>query len=101
MRIKVLATDVCASEKRKHVEASAMQTATATTGAPPSRHCAKMPRRRAIHRTTPRKSDAKRLRHKLVVQGPVVTRRAIRPPLLQQTAAQATSRAPRRVAGVD
>jgi len=30
----------------------------------------------------------------------VVTRRAISPPLLQQTAAQATSNAPRRMAGV-
>jgi hypothetical protein len=35
-----------------------------------------------------------------VVQGVVVTRRAMSPPLLQQTAAQATRSAPRRVAGV-
>src|SRR3989442_8944210 len=84
----------------KNVEASAMQTATATTGRPPSRHWATMLRRRAIHRTTTRKSEAKRLRHRLVVHGLVVTRRAMRPPLLQQTAAQATSRAPRRAAGV-
>src|SRR5439155_6155681 len=100
MRIRLLATEVCASENRKHVEASAMQTATATTGRPPSRHWARMLRRRAIHRTTTRKSEANRLRQRLVVHGLVVTRRAMRPPLLQQTAAQATSRAPRREAGV-
>src|SRR2546425_11037694 len=83
----------------KHVEASAMQTATATTGRPPSRHWATMLRRRTIQSTTARKIEAERLRHRLVVHGLVVTRRAMRPPLLQQTAAQATSRAPRRVAG--
>src|SRR5213594_4436955 len=98
MRISVLATEVCASEKMKHVEASAMQTATATTGRPPSRHWATMLRRRTIQSTTARKIEAERLRHRLVVHGLVVTRRAMRPPLLQQTAAQATSRAPRRVA---
>src|SRR5256885_9884340 len=83
----------------KHVEASAMQTATATTGRPPSRHWATMLRRRTIQSTTARKIEAERLRHKLVVHGLVVTRRAMRPPLLQQTAAQGTSRAPRPVAG--
>jgi hypothetical protein len=35
-----------------------------------------------------------------VVQGLVVTRRAMSPPLLQHTAAEATSRAPRRAADV-
>ena len=38
MRMSVLATDVWASEKMKHVEAVAMQSATITTGRPPSRH---------------------------------------------------------------
>src|SRR6267142_4098241 len=59
-----------------------------------------MPRPRSIHRTTARNNEAKRLRHRLVVQGLVVTRRAMSPPLLQHIAAQATSRAPRRLAGV-
>ena len=77
-----------------------MQTATATSGGPPSRHCARMLRPRTIDSTTARKSEAKRLRQRLVVQGVVVTRRAMSPPLLQHTAAQATSRAPRREAGV-
>src|SRR6266849_7261347 len=54
---------------------------------------------RTIHRTRARKSEAKRLRHRLVVQGLVVTRRAMSPPLLQHIAAQATSSTPRRVAG--
>src|SRR6266849_5901597 len=53
---------------------------------------------RTIHRTRTRKSEAKRLRHRLVVQGLVVTRRAMSPPLLQHNAAPATSRAPRRAA---
>src|SRR5439155_281028 len=35
-----------AREKMKHVEAVAMQTATIRTGRPPSRHSAKIPRRR-------------------------------------------------------
>src|SRR5712692_4862638 len=100
MRINVLATDVCASEKMKHVEASAMHTATTRTGRPPPRHCAKIPRPRTTHSTRLRKSEAKTLRHRLVVQGLVVTRRAMSPPLLQQTAAQATSRTPRRLEGV-
>ena len=94
--MSVLATDVCASEKMKHVEAVAMHTATMRTGRPPSRHSAKIPRRRTTRSTTVRKSEAKRPRQRLVVQGLVVTRRATSPPLLQQTAAQATSRAPRR-----
>src|SRR2546425_8369761 len=101
MRISVLATDVCASEKMKHVEDTAMHTAAAGPGPPPSRHCATIPRRRAIQRTSARKSDAKRLRHRLVVHGLVPTRRTMSAPLLQQIAAQATSSAPRRVAGVE
>jgi hypothetical protein len=47
-----------------------------------------------------RKIDASRLRHRLVVQGLVVTRRTKSDPLLQKTAAAATSRAPRRAADV-
>lgn len=96
----MLATEVCASEKMKHVEASAMHVATAATGRPPSRHCRRMLRPRSIDRTSARKSAAKTLRHRLVVHGPVVTRRATSAPLLQHTAAQATNRAPRRPAGV-
>src|SRR5437879_11217698 len=84
----------------KHVEASAMQTATATTGRPPSRHWATMLRRRAIQSTTARKIEAETLRHRLVVHGLVVTRRAMRPPLLQQTAAPPTPRHPRHVEAV-
>src|SRR2546425_11588909 len=95
MRISVLATDVRDSAKMKHVEAVAMHTAAIRTGPPPSRHCATMLRRLAIRSTRVRNSDAKRPRHRLVVHGPVVTRRAISPPLLQHTAAQATSRPPR------
>src|SRR5262249_12470497 len=45
-------------------------------------------------------SAAKTLRQRLVVQGLVLTSRTMRPPLLQHTAAQATSIAPRRVTGV-
>src|SRR2546425_6417807 len=97
MRISVLATDVRDSAKMKHVEAVAMHTAAIRTGAPPSRHCATMLRRRTIHSTRARNSDAKRPRHRLVVHGPVVTRRAMSPPLLQHTAAQATNKAPRRL----
>src|SRR5215472_16166582 len=95
MRIRVLATDVYASEKMKHVEASAMQAATATIGRPPSRHWATMPRPPTIRSTTARNIVAKTLRQRLVVHDVVVTRRAMSPPLLQHTAAQATSRAPR------
>src|SRR5215470_8902613 len=98
--MSVLATDVYASEKMKHVEAAAMQEATSTTGQPPSRHCATMLRRRTTDRSAARKSEAKTLRQRLVVQGLVPTSRTMSPPLLQHTAAQATSRAPRRVAGV-
>src|SRR5262245_22717304 len=100
MRMSVLATDVWASERMKHVEASAMHKATATTGRPPSRHCATIPRPRTIQSTRARKTDAKKLRHRVVVQALVVTRRAMSPPLLQHNAAQATSRAPRRASGV-
>src|SRR2546429_6555856 len=97
--MSVLATDVCAREKMKHVEAVAMHTATIRTGRPPSRHSAKIPRRRTTRSTRVRKSEAKRPRQRLVVHGPVATRRAMSPPLLQQTEAKATSRATRRVAG--
>src|SRR2546422_1683027 len=100
MRISVLETDVCASEKMKHVEAPAMHTAAASTGSPPCRHCATMLRRPAALSTTDRKIDAKKLRQKLVVHGLVVTRRAMRPPVLQQIAADATSSAPRRLGAV-
>lgn len=100
MRINVLATDVCASEKMKHVEAMAMHAATARTGRPPSRHCAKMLRRPAVHNTRLGNNDANRLRHRLVVHGLVVTSLAMSPPLLQHTAAHPTSRAPRRAAGM-
>src|SRR6202008_3674764 len=44
--------------------------------------------------TTPRNTAAETLRQKLVVHGVVVTRRAMRPPLLQHTAAHATSSVP-------
>ncbi len=100
MRIKVLATEVWAREKMKQVEAVAMQSETITTGRPPSRHWATMLRPRTTHSTTAKNSEANRLRQRLVVQGLVVTRRAMSPPLLQQTAAQATSRPPRRAADV-
>src|SRR5262249_12118369 len=101
IRISVLATDVCASEKMKHVEDTAMHTAAARTGRPPSRHCPTMPRPRTTHSTSARKSEAKRLRHRLVVHGLVVTRRAMSPPLPQPVAAQATNTTPRRVASLD
>src|SRR4030095_12481185 len=84
----------------KRVEASAMQVATTTTGRPPSRHCATMLRRRAIHSSTVRKSEADRARQRAVVQGVVETRRTIGPPLLQQMEAHATSSAPRRAVWV-
>src|SRR5882724_5158606 len=84
----------------KHVEAMAMHEATSRTGRPPSYHCAKMLRRRTALRTTARTTEAKRLRHRLVVQESVWTRRTMRPPLLQHTAAAATRRAPRRAAGI-
>src|SRR5262249_28980907 len=100
MRISVLATEVCASEKTKHVDDTAMQTAAATTGRPPSRHCATSPRPRITQSTSPRNSEAKKLRHRLAVQGHVPTRRTMSDRLLRHRAAQATSSAPRRVASV-
>src|SRR5262249_36249123 len=100
MRISVLATDVWASEKTKHVEDTAMHTAAATTGRPPSRHCATIPRPRITQSTSARNTEAKKLRHRLVVQGDVPTRRTMSDPLLQHSAAQATRSAPRRVASV-
>src|SRR5262245_8035617 len=96
MRMRVLATVVWASEKMKHVEASDMHAATVNTGSPPSRHCAPIHRPRTACRTTARKSAANELRQRLVVQGSVLTRRTMSPPLLQQSAAAATKRAPRR-----
>src|SRR5262245_8320020 len=100
MRISVLATEVRDSERRKQVEARDMQSATTSIGRPPACHCAAMPPPRTARNTTARKMEAKTLRHRFVVHGPVVTRRAMRPPLLQQSAAQATSRTPRRAAGI-
>src|SRR5687768_214527 len=94
MRMSVLATEVCASEKTKHVEAIAMHAATASIGRPPARHCATIPRRRAIDSTTARKVEAKRPRQRLVVHGVVASSRTRREPLLQHTAAPATSSAP-------
>src|SRR5256885_16768364 len=95
MSRSVLATEVCASDRMKHVEASAMHVAATATGRPPWRHCATMLRPRLIQSTTPRNSEAKKLRHRLVVQGLVATRRGVRPPLLPHTAAQTTNNAPR------
>src|SRR5213594_232452 len=100
MRMSVLATDVCASEKMKHVDDTAMHTAAATIGRPPSRHCPTRPRPRTSQSTSARNSEAKKLRHRVVVQGEVSTRRTMSDPLLQHNAAQATSSAPRRVASV-
>src|SRR5262245_42373409 len=99
MRMRVLATVVWASEKMKHVEASDMHAATMNTGRPPSRHCAPIHRPRTRCRTTARNSAANELRQRLVVHGSVLTRRTMSPPLLQQSAAAATKRAPRRAGG--
>src|SRR5262245_17474264 len=99
MRMSVLATVVCASEKMKHVEASDMHAATRNTGRPPSSHWAPIHRPRTACRTTARNSAANELRQRLVVHGSVLTRRTMSPPLLQQSAAAATNRAPRRVGG--
>src|SRR5437899_9668825 len=90
MRSSVLATDVWASEKMKHVEDTAIHIAAITTGIPPSRHCPTMPRPRTSQRTSARNTEAKKLRHRLVVQGGVATRRTMSAPLLQHSAAQAT-----------
>ena len=101
MRISVLATDVWASEKMKHVDASAMHAATSQTGRPPSpplRDDAAAAGR--LSTSGQERREAKKLRHRLVVQGSVRTRRTMSPPLLQHSAAAATSRAPRRAAGV-
>src|SRR4029453_5651141 len=97
MRMSVLATEVCASERMKHVEASDMHAATATPGAPSSRHWATIERRLTAERASARKPEAKRRRRRLVVHGPVPANRAMRAPLLQQTAADATRSAPWRV----
>jgi hypothetical protein len=77
------------------VDASAMQAAATRTGH--RRHAAKTAAPRIAHSARARNSEAKTLRQRLVVQGPVATSRAMRPPLLQQIAAQATRSAPRRV----
>src|SRR5258705_8765566 len=97
IRMSVLATEVCASDRMKHVEDSDMHPATATPGAPSRRHWVKMERLLITDRASARKAEAKRLRQRLVVHGPVATRRAMRAPLLQQIAADATRSAPWRV----
>src|SRR6185503_1567988 len=98
MRMRVLATEVCASDRMKHVEDSDMHAATRAPGAPSPRHCVTIDRRLTIDSASARKTAAKRLRQTFVVHGLVPTRRAMRAPLLQQMAAHATNAAPRRVA---
>src|SRR2546426_4042388 len=84
----------------KHVEDTAIHIAAITTGIPPSRHCPTMPRPRTSQRTSARNTEAKKLRQRLVVRGGVATRRTMSARLLQHSAAEATSTAPRRVASV-
>src|SRR5207244_11534781 len=88
------------AEQTQHAEDTARQTPAATTGHPPSRHCQTIPRPRTSQSTSARNSAAKKLRHRVAVQGGVPTRRTMSDPLLQHSAAQATSSTPRRVAGV-
>src|SRR6267142_3270422 len=98
MRMSVLATEVCASDRMKQVEDSDMHAATATPGAPSARHWVTIERRSTADRASARNAEANTLRHRFVVHGPVATRRAMRAPLLQHIAAHATNTAPRRVA---
>src|SRR2546427_1601743 len=95
MRISVLATDVRDSAKMKHVEAVAMHTAAIRTGPPPSRHCATMLRRLAVHNTPGRKNDAKRPPPKLLGPRPGGGRGARSPPPPPPTPPPAPHQPPR------
>ena len=98
----VFATDVRASALMKQVDAMAKQAAMATPGQPMARSAATSPRPRTRRRAAvaPRSSRAQKTpRQKTVVHVSVPTRRARRPPVLQQRAAAATSSTPRARAG--
>src|SRR6266545_526107 len=94
--ISVFATEVRARAMMKHVDAVAKQAAMRSPGQPISRTSWAMRARCAMATADPRKPAQNTERQNTVVHGSVLTRRAIRPPLLQQIAAAATSQNPRR-----
>src|SRR5258705_7000093 len=90
------ATDVRARAMMKHTEAVAKQEAISTPGQPASRTTTASRPRRAIATAEKRKTAQKTDRQKTVVHESVETRRSMRPPVLQQSAAAATSQKPTR-----
>ena len=92
----VFATEVRARAMMKHVEAVAKQAAIRTPGQPVWRTTAASRPRSTMATAAERNVAPNTERQNTVVHGSVVIRRANRPPLLQQSAAVATSQKPRR-----
>jgi len=92
----VFATEVRARAMMKHVEAVAKQAAMSTPGHPVWRTTGASLPRRAMVTATERNAAPNTERQNTVVHGSVVIRRVNRPPLLQQSAAAATSQKPSR-----
>ena len=90
------ATEVRASAMMKQIEAAAKHEAIMTPGQPVSRTTAASRPRREIATAEKRNAAQNTERQNTVVHGPVPTRRAMRPPALQQSAAAATSQKPAR-----
>jgi hypothetical protein len=80
----------------KHIDAVAKHEAISTPGQPISRTTTASRPRRAMATAEKRKTAQKTDRQKTVVHGSVETRRVMRPPVLQQSAAPATSQKPAR-----
>ena len=90
----VFATEVRARAMMKHVEAVAKHAAISAPGQPVSRTTPASRPRRVIATAAERNAAQNTERQNTVVHGSVATRRAMRPPLLQQIAAAATSQKP-------
>ena len=91
-----LATDVSDSDMMKHVDASAKHAAIATPAHPVSRATWARRPRSAMATAAARNAAQNTERQKMVVHASVATRRAMRPPVLQQIAAAVTSQKPSR-----
>ena len=92
----VLATEVRASAMMKHVDAIAKHAAIMTPAHPVSRTTWASRPRCAMTTVAARNAAQNTERQKMVVHASVATRRAMRPPLLQQIAAAVTSQKPSR-----
>ena len=92
----VFATEVRARAMMKYIEAVAKHEAISTPGQPISRTTTASRPRRAITTAEKRNTAQKTDRQKTVVHESVETRWAMRPPVLQQSAAAATSQKPAR-----